>query len=383
MTRAALSLAVLVTACASRAPAAPVAPARWPAVEDAATAADAPAADAPPADAPAALTGVTRIAIRPEARCAIRGDGAAWCWFGGSQLSAPAGPLSPPEPEPEGARPVPGFRDVDALCLGVEATCARRRDGAVLCRTIRTDDGDAAQEYREVVMEAVVPGEPAERLALMSDVCVITRRDGAREQVIPPHNVREGWSRTPFTALPADCALRDGAPRCVGSNHDGLLANHEATAFTPDAPSTLFGLRALREVRLSTQHACAVTLDGDVLCWGRNHDGQLGTGDARSRALPTRVAGLDRVRAVRLGPRFTCALREGGEVWCWGSAPYQLLGRADPSPRPVRLEGGAGFASLEATESALCGARDDGTAWCWYGSNSARAGAPHRIDLAR
>ena len=75
MTRTALSLSALVVACASRAPAAPVAPAHWPATVDAATPTDVPAA-------PTALTGVTRIVLSTDAHCALRADGTAWCWRG-------------------------------------------------------------------------------------------------------------------------------------------------------------------------------------------------------------------------------------------------------------------------------------------------------------
>jgi hypothetical protein len=385
MTRTALCLSVLVVACASRAPAAPVAPAHWPATVDAATPTDVPAA-------PTALTGVTRIVLSTDAHCALRADGTAWCWRGTSRLSAPAGNLQP-EQEPVGTFAVPGLHDIDALCLGAEAVCGRRRDGGVTCRTVRTADGESpapeGDEYRIDVMEGAVPGEPAERLDAIRGACVITRRDGRRELVVPPRNRRDVWSRMAYTDVPTRCELRDGAARCEGSNRGGLLANNETVAFSAEAPSTLFGLRNLRDVRVGERHACAVTLDGAVLCWGQNLDGQLGTGDARGRALPTRVPGIDGVRAVRLGEAFTCALREAGDVWCWGAARLQLFGDDThaPRPRPALLRGSSGLTALEASEIALCGTRDDATAWCWYGvgtgPDGARPGEPQRVDLTR
>ncbi len=132
-----------------------------------------------------------------------------------------------------------------------------------------------------------------------------------------------------------------------------------------------------------------MTLDGAVLCWGRNHDGQLGTGDARSRALPTRVPGIDGVRAVRLGLAFTCALREAGDVWCWGSGQRARFADEDPAPRPrpTPLPGVPALTTLESTEYTLCGTRADGTVWCWDGVGIGPAGAsaaePRRVDLAR
>ena len=39
-------------------------------------------------------------------------------------------------------------------------------------------------------------------------------------------------------------------------------------------------------------HTCALLLGGGVDCWGCNYLGQLGTGDAMSRGVPTGVTGL-------------------------------------------------------------------------------------------
>lgn len=387
MTRAALSLWALAAACASRSPAAPVAPAQWPAAVDAATAHDVAAADVPAG--PAALTGVTRIALTTEAQCALRGDGTAWCWHGPAHLEAPAGPYQPTEVASVGARVVPGLRDVDALCLGSDALCARRRDGAVTCRAIRSPDNTEAPEGSGEVLEGTVPGAPAERLDDLGGACVLTLRDGRQERVVAPIDARGAWARAPLTPNTPQCELRDGVPRCRGSNEHGLLANSPAPFVDASAPSALFGLRDLREVRFAGRHACAVTLDGAVLCWGRNHDGQLGTGDARSRALPTRVPGIDGVRAVRLGLAFTCALREAGDVWCWGASGRGRYADRDPAPRPrpTRLRQVSDLTALEATEFTLCGTRADGTVWCWGDVGPIPAGAsaaePRRVDLAR
>lgn len=384
--RGALSWVVLVAACASRAPAAPVAPARWPAPVDASATNDAGASSDVATSSP--LTQVTRIVLDADGQCALRADGSAWCWHGTAHLRLPAGPLTPPEEYPDGAWAVPGLHDLDALCLSVEASCGRRRDGAVTCRTIRAGDGESpapeSEEFRVDVLEAVVPGDPAERLEEVGGACVITLRDGRREQVVPPRNRRDGWSRMTFSGPTDRCSLHEGAARCEGSNRGALLANSDAASFSATAPSLLFGLRNLREVQLGERHACAVTLDGAVLCWGQNHDGQLGTGDARGRALPTRVPGIEGVRAVRVGRTFTCALREAGDIWCWGAPRIRLFD--EPRPRPTPLREAGGFSAIEVDGLTLCGLREAGTVWCWdalHPSEDPRAGAPRRVDLAR
>jgi alpha-tubulin suppressor-like RCC1 family protein len=39
-------------------------------------------------------------------------------------------------------------------------------------------------------------------------------------------------------------------------------------------------------------HTCAVMVNGSILCWGLNQDGQLGTGNTANTYRPTAVIGL-------------------------------------------------------------------------------------------
>ena len=73
-------------------------------------------------------------------------------------------------------------------------------------------------------------------------------------------------------------------------------------------------------------NSCLLTGSGAVDCWGRNDEGQLGTGSETTTApmgilTPVPVVGLPlpatTVYASRLG---TCALLNNGALWCWGSA---------------------------------------------------------------
>jgi alpha-tubulin suppressor-like RCC1 family protein len=40
------------------------------------------------------------------------------------------------------------------------------------------------------------------------------------------------------------------------------------------------------------RHTCAVTIEGDIWCWGRNEEGQLGAGRMANRGAPGYVRGL-------------------------------------------------------------------------------------------
>ncbi len=68
-------------------------------------------------------------------------------------------------------------------------------------------------------------------------------------------------------------------------------------------------------------HTCAVDADGKVWCWGRGDEGQLGDGMGREHASPDRdragAAAPSWRTAITAGAAHTCALA-GGQVFCWG-----------------------------------------------------------------
>jgi alpha-tubulin suppressor-like RCC1 family protein len=54
------------------------------------------------------------------------------------------------------------------------------------------------------------------------------------------------------------------------------------------SPNNIF-LAPLKGLVAGDAHACAVTVEGGVLCWGNNHHGQLGDGTKLDRQVPTPV----------------------------------------------------------------------------------------------
>ena len=73
------------------------------------------------------------------------------------------------------------------------------------------------------------------------------------------------------------CVLtRTRRVRCWGRvNWDRQDAGLNAVVVT-SPPGAALVLPPVREVAVGDQHACALTMDGDVYCWGNNHFGQLG-----------------------------------------------------------------------------------------------------------
>ena len=135
----------------------------------------------------------------------------------------------------------------------------------------------------------------------------------------------------------------------------------------------------LESVRLSSKidHSCAVTDDGDVMCWGRNDSSQLGNQETHASFTPTKVSGLEeKVVSVAVGGSHTCALTESQSVYCWGGNSFGQLGAetdcyledVDPcfEPVPQRVEGlPSDVVAIAAGENHNCAVASDGSVRCW------------------
>ena len=123
------------------------------------------------------------------------------------------------------------------------------------------------------------------------------------------------------------CAVTTGgALKCWGRNLDGQLG--DGTTTERWTPVNVTGLASgVAAVAASYRHTCALTTGGGVLCWGYNVDGRLGDSTTTDRTTPTPVSGLSSgVAAIAVGQEHSCALTLGGDVLCWGGNTTGQLG---------------------------------------------------------
>ena len=214
-------------------------------------------------DADGAISGIADaidVAVGRYHVCALRRSGEVACWGAAAlfQLAGkrePAKELSP--------RAVDGLTDVVELDAGHDMTCARKRSGELLCwgdpdygqlgakdhrKSIKLPNGLSQTQYPDSVRPTAVLGI------------------GPAAQV----DIGDNFA----------CATSAGEVRCWGSNSWGRLGHgrfgQETRKIGSTPPPPEFVIAEVKQVSAGQLHACALLDSGEVHCWGRNEEIQLG-----------------------------------------------------------------------------------------------------------
>ncbi len=158
------------------------------------------------------------------------------------------------------------------------------------------------------------------------------------------------------------CAITsDGGLSCWGDDGDGQVTGLPPTpGRSLSTPSRRYG-SGVTAVAAGTAHTCAV-LAGEVVCWGRNLEGQA----------PATVPQASGATALAAGVAHTCAL-VADQVRCWGSSLQEQIGGGTPVS--------SGATAIAAGADHTCALRSSGAVVCW-GANAGgelgrgTAGAP-------
>jgi alpha-tubulin suppressor-like RCC1 family protein len=192
------------------------------------------------------------------------------------------------------------------------------------------------------------------------------------------------------------CAiLINGEVSCWGDNRTGQTGLQREPLTRPFLPVLVPGVVNAIAVAAGDEHSCAVQQDGQLLCWGNNHFGQLGHGIAEDRIFPpTPVPITGKALSAAAGGRHTCALLEDRTVQCWGHGVEGQLGDGlnKDSLTPVLVaapESDGGTAPLEHVTAITAGSRhtcallENGKVYCWGSNALGQLGRPEGKTTAR
>lgn len=183
---------------------------------------------------------------------------------------------------------------------------------------------------------------------------------------------------SPGPSAPAAAGVSGTAAPATGSIVSGGAVTPAApvsqaapAAAGDDAPvvKVLDGIDDAVQVGVGVDHACVRRSGGEVVCWGRNDAGQLGTGALAPRPGARPVSGLADAVFLAVSGDHACAVRAGGRVVCWGGRVPQPGGRAEKVPFPAPVAGVAGAIAVATAEVHTCALLRGGQVVC-VGENS-------------
>jgi alpha-tubulin suppressor-like RCC1 family protein len=191
------------------------------------------------------------------------------------------------------------------------------------------------------------------------------------------------------------CAvLSDGTAACWGRDFAGERGDGPAITAYHDAPTTVAAVEhTFRHVACGSDHSCAVTNDGTVLCWGGNWSGESSGTPGTWIDTPVSIPGfgpgkLQTALMMAAGTAHSCALAEDGTVHCWGSPMRGALGRpgTSPAPAPVVVSGSLEPLSqatyLSAHGNTTCARVASGDVYCWGNGEEGQLGGPLESNAA-
>jgi alpha-tubulin suppressor-like RCC1 family protein len=200
---------------------------------------------------------------------------------------------------------------------------------------------------------------------------------GDTEARAEPAEVAGDWVDVAAGSKHACALARDGTGACWGKNADGQVGSGRLTPAEP-APVPVGSLPVLRSVTAGQDHACAVTVEGALWCWGRNEEHQLGAADPLRSPDPLRVEdGVQRAwRQVSAGGRHTCGTDLDGRLWCWGHGAEGQLGAGDTTDRvqPAEVAAGTLWLEVRAGASHTCAIDGSDRLFCWGSARDGEVG---------
>ncbi len=292
--------------------------------------------------------------------CGIRDDGSLWCW--GRSSSGELG-LGDDVNVIDAPQRVGDEVDWVDVATGSGSSCALRDDGALYCWGDNADGQlalgpDAGDEVASPTQVDVIPNWQHVRLG-DAHGCGI-REDGSLwcwgrndagqlgvgegvDQALRPREVVSdaSWKSVALGAAHT-CGIQDDDTMwCWGDNSDGRLGlgdgddnesgDEDEDGLDTSTPVQVDEDAAWRAIALGDAHTCGIRDNDSLWCWGRSTNGQAGTDDRDAVETPEPIEEDVSWSALALGGDQSCARRTDGALACWGLNDFGQLGNGEVS----------------------------------------------------
>ena len=276
------------------------------------------------------VTDVAQVAVGSNFSCARFSNGKVSCWGSGKILGDGR------DVEKQKPTEIAGLNDVVELQAGGYVVCARTSAGAAKCWGLTAVD---KSDFNSGVDHVAAAG--AHACVLLKDGAVRCWGEGGWAPDARATFSNPGISRA--TAISSGdsfaCALSvSGDVTCFGRNEQGELgANPDEDNHVQ--PVAVRGIKEAIGIGSAESHSCAILRDKSISCWGSNTEGELGRGTTTTQELAGAVGGISNVVNVVPGADHVCARTQAGSVYCWGNNRYGQIGDGSKAARltPVKI----------------------------------------------
>jgi alpha-tubulin suppressor-like RCC1 family protein len=345
------------------------------------------------------------LALGNDFSCALKKDGALWCWGSGEHGQLGTGDnddrLTP--------TPIAGSSKHSQVAAGTATTCAIEEGGALLC----WGNGEHGKLGDGVPsMNTPTPiGQSKDWIGIAvgaSHLCGLKEDgsiecwgqalkgqtgDGIDHSSWAPTTVNGGpnaWSdriSTPVARGFSTCGVADdGALWCWGLNRYGKLGTGDVVARRE--PAQVGSSTSWLTAGVGREHSCGLQAaqnnGASLWCWGKNNLGQLGIGGSSASIanVPVQVGGADEWAQLSVGDQHSCAIKADGTLWCWGRATDGAigLGSKTQSTQPAQVGSANDWAILTVGSYLSCAIKTDGALWCWGANNKGQLGIDSTDD---
>jgi len=276
---------------------------------------------------PVAVSGARHydsIVVAGYSTCALSA-GATWCWGWNVHGQVGSGPVGGTSNAPA---QIPSNRQFVAITLDISHACGLTASDSIFCW--------GSNIHGQLAADTLQTPRCGSGTGFFCTVSPVYSAPG-----LVATRVSAGSTHT--------CALTAaGEVYCWGSNEYGVLGN--SNALGGRVPVLVSGGHTWTSVSAGADHTCALEDGGAAWCWGVNAYGQLGVptvpeachafGSAQlCRTSPIAVVSAFGFVDISAGSSHTCALTADGDIWCWGRGTDGQLGDGQKltSNAPVRV----------------------------------------------
>ncbi len=239
----------------------------------------------------------TAVAAGGNSSCALLATQVVMCW-GGNDLGQLGNGGTSSTATPTVVSNMPAGFTATHVDMGTNHSCAVSANSDVWCWGLET----SGRLGRNTIQSTLVP----QQTDTLGTAAIQASAGGAHTCVV----LSNGWLK------------------CFGSNNAQQLGWNKSTVTYSGAPLQVTNISTAVAVTAGGNHTCVRTSGGTVQCFGLNDSGQIGVtqNSPTDRYQSEVVAGVSEVVDVVAGGSHTCAVIANGDVMCWGANTDGQLG---------------------------------------------------------